>query len=238
VVVAGRNNKIQPKPIRQTARASVAAYRSTLKAAAAADPLELFYYQIDFDDLTKALTAQKRTRNQVNKARAKARRKNSLGALAKLTDIVDGRRVIVAKPPLIVPLDDDQRHDEFARIETFFDDYRATLAADRQRLLDRYSLIDLALKVVGVGSVGTRCLAALFESGGGASAFGFRQPSSASISASAAAPRANPSALPMLTVADNTRAVPTIGATATRMSWASSSVTPESDTTAAPMFIR
>ena len=167
MVVAGRNNKIQLKPIRQTARASVAAYRSTLKAAAAADPLELFYYQIDFDDLTKALTAQKRTRNQVNKARAKARRKNSLGALAKLTDIVDGRRVIVAKPPLIVPLDDDQRHDEFARIETFFDDYRATLAADRQRLLDRYSLIDLALKVVGVGSVGTRCLAALFESGGG-----------------------------------------------------------------------
>jgi uncharacterized protein (DUF2252 family) len=167
VVVAGRNNKIQPKPIRQTARASVAAYRSTLKAAAAADPLELFYYQIDFDDLTKALTAQKRTSKQVNKARAKAQRKNSLGALAKLTDIVDGRRVIVAKPPLIVPLDDDQRHDEFARIETFFDDYRATLAADRQRLLDRYSLIDLALKVVGVGSVGTRCLAALFESGGG-----------------------------------------------------------------------
>jgi hypothetical protein len=53
VVVAGRNNKFQPKSIRQSARASVAAYRSTLKTAAAADPLALFYYQIDFDDLTK-----------------------------------------------------------------------------------------------------------------------------------------------------------------------------------------
>jgi uncharacterized protein (DUF2252 family) len=167
VVVAGRNNKFQPKPIRQTARATVAAYRRTLKAAAAADPLELFYFQIDFDDLTKALATEKRARRAVSKARAKAGRKNSLGALAKLTDIVDGRRVIVPKPPLIVPLDDEQRHDEIARIETFFDDYRATLDADRQRLLDRYSLIDLALKVVGVGSVGTRCLVALFESGGG-----------------------------------------------------------------------
>ena len=166
VVVAGRNNTLQPKLIRQIARASVAAYRNTLKAAAAADPLELFYFQLDFADLTKALSAHKRTRRQVDKARAKAGRKNSLGALAKLTDIVNGRRVIVAKPPLIVPLDDDQRHAEFARIEAFFDDYRATLAADRQRLLDRYSLIDLALKVVGVGSVGTRCLVALFESGG------------------------------------------------------------------------
>jgi uncharacterized protein (DUF2252 family) len=167
VVVAGRNNKFQPKPTRQTARATVAAYRSTLKVAAAADPLELFYYQIDFDDLTKALAVEKRTRRELGKARKKAGRKNSLGALAKLTDIVDGRRVIVPKPPLIVPLDDEQRHDEIARIETFFDDYRATLDADRQRLLDRYSLIDLALKVVGIGSVGTRCLVALFESGGG-----------------------------------------------------------------------
>ena len=167
VVVAGRNNRFQPKPIRQIARASVAAYRSTLKAAAAVDPLELFYFQIDFDDLTRALATEKRARRAVSKARAKAGRKNSLGALAKLTDIVDGRRVIVPDPPLIVPLDDEQRHDEIARIETFFDDYRATLDADRQRLLDRYSLIDLALKVVGVGSVGTRCLVALFESGGG-----------------------------------------------------------------------
>ncbi len=166
VVVAGRNNRIRPKPIRQMTRASVAAYRSTLKAAAAADPLELFYYKLDFDDLTQALTTDKRDRKRVSKARAKSRRKNSLGALAKLTDIVDGRRVIVSKPPLIVPLDEDQRHDEIARIETFFDDYRGTLAADRQRLLDRYSLIDLAQKVVGVGSVGTRCLVALFESGG------------------------------------------------------------------------
>lgn len=167
VVVAGRNNKLGAKSNRRIARATVAAYRKVLTAAAAADPLEVYYYRIDFDEVAATLATTKRDRRRVKKAHTKAAKRTSLGALNKLTDIVDGRRVIVSKPPLIVALRDEERHVELARIEAFYDDYRATLNADRRLLLDRYSLTDLARKVVGVGSVGTRCLVALFESGDG-----------------------------------------------------------------------
>jgi uncharacterized protein (DUF2252 family) len=93
--------------------------------------------------------------------------KTSLTALNRLTDIVDGRRVIVEDPPLIVRLDATQRDLELARLDALYQEYYGTLPADRQHLLDRYSLTDVALKVVGVGSVGTRCFIALLESGDG-----------------------------------------------------------------------
>jgi uncharacterized protein (DUF2252 family) len=167
VVVAGRNNGLDAKANRRIARASVAQYRATLKAAAAADPLVTFYYRINVDELLAKLPVTKQDRQRLEKGRKKAAGRTSLGALGKLTDIVDGRRVIVSQPPLIVRLDDSERHTEIQRIEAFFGAYRTTLNADRRRLLDRYALTDLALKVVGVGSVGTRCLIALFESGDG-----------------------------------------------------------------------
>ncbi len=167
VVVAGRNNGLPAKANRRMTRATVAAYREVLAAAAAIDPLELFSYRIEFDALTAKLATTKKSEHLAGKARKKAAMHSSLGALRKLTDVVDGRRVIVSKPPLIVAITDEEARDERALIETFFDSYRATLAADRQLLLDRYSLTDVARKVVGVGSVGTRCLIALFESGDG-----------------------------------------------------------------------
>jgi uncharacterized protein (DUF2252 family) len=167
IVVVGRNNGLAAKASRRVARASVAAYRQTLATAAAMDPLEVFYYRINVDELAGRLTLAKKDRLRAEKSSRKAARKTSLGALSQLTDIIDGRRVIVSKPPLVVRLDDEARQTETRRIEGFFDAYRATLNSDRRRLLDRYSLSDLARKVVGVGSVGTRCLVALFESGDG-----------------------------------------------------------------------
>jgi uncharacterized protein (DUF2252 family) len=167
VVVAGRNNGLNAKANRRIVRASVAQYRAILKTAAAADPLVTFYYRIDVDELLAGLVVTKQDRQRLEKGRKKAASRTSLGALSKLTGIVDGRRVIVSQPPLVVRLDDEARHTETQRIEAFFDAYRTTLNADRRRLLDRYALTDLAHKVVGVGSVGTRCLIALFESGDG-----------------------------------------------------------------------
>jgi uncharacterized protein (DUF2252 family) len=86
-------------------------------------------------------------------------------AFSKLTAIVDGRAVIVADPPLVIPLRDlvdplslPDREGEFAHI---FRAYRRTLQRDRRHLLEQYRLVDLARKVVGVGSVGTRCWVAL-----------------------------------------------------------------------------
>jgi uncharacterized protein (DUF2252 family) len=167
VVVAGRNNGLDAKANRRIVRASTAAYRRAIARASAKDPLEVFYYKLDFDQLTDELGRSTKDRKRIDKTRKKAARKNSLGAFAKLTDIVDGRRVIVSNPPLIVALTDDERDSEMSLVEAFFDDYRATLYGDRRQLLDQYSLSDLARKVVGVGSVGTRCLIALFESGDG-----------------------------------------------------------------------
>jgi len=167
VVVAGRNNGLDAKSNRRIVRASTAAYRRAMTLASAKDPQERFYFKIDFDQLTDELGKSKDDRKRIDKTRKKAARKNSLGAFAKLTDIVDGRRIIVSNPPLIVALTDDERDSEMSLVEAFFDDYRATLYGDRRQLLDQYSLSDLARKVVGVGSVGTRCLIALFESGDG-----------------------------------------------------------------------
>jgi uncharacterized protein (DUF2252 family) len=167
VVVAGRNNKFDAKTNRRIARATVAQYRAVLKAAAAMDPLALFYYQINVDQLLAGLTISKQSRQRIAKGSKKAADKTSLGALGKLTDIVDGRRMIVSQPPLIVRLADSELQKDMRRIDSFFGAYRKTLNADRRQLLDRYALTDLARKVVGVGSVGTRCWIALFESGDG-----------------------------------------------------------------------
>ena len=167
VVVAGRNNQFDKKTNRKLARATTAAYRETIARASKMNPLDVFYYRLDVEDLSKTLETAKSDRRRLAKTRKKSARKNSLGALGKLTDIVDGRRVIVSNPPLIVAMSDEQRRAEMTQIEAFFGEYRATLPADRGQLMDRYSMTDIARKVVGVGSVGTRCLIALLESGDG-----------------------------------------------------------------------
>ncbi len=167
VVVAGRNNQLGKKTNRKLARATTAAYRETIARASKMNPLDVFYYRIDVEELAKTLETAKSDRRRLAKTRKKSAKKNSLGALAKLTDIVDGRRMIVSNPPLIVAMSDEQRRAEVEFSEEFFDEYRSTLHADRRVLMDRYSMTDIARKVVGVGSVGTRCLIALLESGDG-----------------------------------------------------------------------
>ena len=75
--------------------------------------------------------------------------------------------VIVSDPPLVQPIDELAEPDEIARLSVFFERYVATLAPHRRRILERYGIVDIAHKVVGVGSVGTRCLIVLLESGDG-----------------------------------------------------------------------
>ena len=101
---------------------------------------------------------------------AKATRRNSLLALEKLTQVVDGRRMIVADPPLVVRVDDEIAVRQQVRSPSF-NDYRRCLSLEHRLLFDRFALVDVARKVVGVGSVGTRCLMALFEAGDGTPLF-------------------------------------------------------------------
>ena len=91
---------------------------------------------------------------------------NSLRSFKKLTETVDGRPRIRSDPPLLIPLRDlpkqFDREKLDATVRASFEEYRETISPELQTLLDGYELIDIALKVVGVGSVGTRCFAALF----------------------------------------------------------------------------
>jgi uncharacterized protein (DUF2252 family) len=102
---------------------------------------------------------------------AKASRRNSLLAFDKLTKVVDGRRTIVPDPPLVVRIDDDIAAGGLTALTRCLEDYRRSLSLDRRLLFDRYALVDVVRKVVGVGSVGTRCLIALLQSGEGAPLF-------------------------------------------------------------------
>jgi uncharacterized protein (DUF2252 family) len=99
---------------------------------------------------------------------AKARTRTSMQALEKLTAIVDGRPRILSDPPLIVRLDDMTGLDAevvLREVSGLIAGYRGTLSPDRRRLLDNFDLIDIAHKVVGVGSVGTRAWILLFQGG-------------------------------------------------------------------------
>jgi hypothetical protein len=88
----------------------------------------------------------------------KARQRDGMRAFEKLTAVVDGRRVILEDPPVITHLEGD-----LGALEKVFVDYRATMPAHRRDILERYRFVDFALKVVGVGSVGTRCFVLVLE---------------------------------------------------------------------------
>jgi uncharacterized protein (DUF2252 family) len=112
-----------------------------------------------------AKTAQKRAEKQI----AKAHTRDSLQALSKLGELVDGRYRIVSQPPIVVPLRDlyavyHLSPDEIGpALREQFRAYRATLQDDRRHLLERFEFVDMARKVVGVGSVGTRAFIALLQ---------------------------------------------------------------------------
>ncbi len=130
--------------------------------------IEIWYSRMD----TTAIAARwgdragRKVTEAFQRRMAKAQSKDHLAALAKLTVEIDGQLRFVNNPPLIVPAEDvftDMYSNKtLANLFDALSNYRQTLSADRQRLLDRYEFIDLARKVVGVGSVGTRCWVALF----------------------------------------------------------------------------
>jgi hypothetical protein len=136
-----------------------------MRKLAEAGNLDVWYARLDVDTIEQRLRAQqaKQQAATVAKAAAKARTKDSMKAFAKLTEIVDGEPRIVSDPPLIVSAADLAK-DAGIRFEQLegvihglFREYRRTLQDDRRHLLEEFRMVDLARKVVGVGSVGTRC---------------------------------------------------------------------------------
>jgi uncharacterized protein (DUF2252 family) len=170
IAVAGRERGFADKQRAGAVLASVSQYRSAMRAFAAMRRLDVWYAHLDAD----AIVEQARARGLLNRAvakrteagLAKARTKDSLQALSKLTRIVDGEPRIISDPPLLVPVEEIAVGMDpemvIAWLRTLIAEYRDTLTPDRRRLLDEYRLVQFARKVVGVGSVGTRAWIGLF----------------------------------------------------------------------------
>jgi uncharacterized protein (DUF2252 family) len=168
VAVAGRGASHAPVQVDAAVASMVRAYRTRMAELSAMAPLDVWYDRVDVDAVL-ALAERQDTPLLPDGGHLleRARHHTSLAALPKLTELVDGRRRIIEDPPLILH---DHRHFDVAR--TAFDAYRASITRERRTLLDRYVVVDAARKVVGVGSVGTRChIVLLMDGDGGAPLF-------------------------------------------------------------------
>ena len=163
LVIAGRENGFSTKERSAIVRATVRSYRERMREFAAMGNLDVWYARIDADGLQALVTRQLDARRGKRVAREldRARSRDNLQAFGKLTHVVDGQRRITAAPPLVVPLADLLPELERGRLERSLADmvahYGTSLQSDRRVLLEQFRLVDVARKVVGVGSVGTRC---------------------------------------------------------------------------------
>ncbi|MFG2343592.1 DUF2252 domain-containing protein [Streptomyces phaeochromogenes] len=163
VAIAGRANGFSAKEQNGAVRACVRAYRQRMRTFAGMGTLDIWYAQDDADRLRElqASSMDKETRRRTAEATTRARTRTQLQAYAKLTRITAEGRRITPDPPLITPfqdlLADSSEGDEEKELQIVLDGYKRTLSSERRHLLRHYHLADMARKVVGVGSVGTRC---------------------------------------------------------------------------------
>ena len=167
--IGGRENGFSGQERRTVVLDTVRAYREAMTAFAQMRNLEVWYSHLSVEQAVAQFTSGVDPK-RLKKAEAniaKSRTKDSMHAFEKLTHVVDGEPRIISDPPLIVPLDEllpepmarDALQDE---IRELIRSYRRTLETDRRHLLEEFRFVDLARKVVGVGSVGTRAWIALF----------------------------------------------------------------------------
>lgn len=166
-VVAGQHLGFKGRQQREAAEMSVMAYRQAMKDYSRQGYLDIWYDYLTPEDIADAggIDAAELSKRLGRFAR-KAESRTSLQAMEKLTEVVDGRLQIRSDPPLLVPLRNLADQYDPAVMEHVvrrgIDDFKDTLSDDRRALLDRFIAVDIAIKVVGVGSVGTRCLIILF----------------------------------------------------------------------------
>lgn len=162
VAIAGRDNGFGRKDRARAVLASVAGYRTAMAGFAGMTNLDVWYSSIDVEAwLSQAgSAADDKARKRVERNVAKARTRDSHQAYGKLTELVDGQPRIISDPPLIEPISQLFAPEEHERVQSAVHDmyvrYRASLQSDRRRLLEEFRIVDVARKVVGVGSVGTR----------------------------------------------------------------------------------
>ena len=180
--IAAHNNGFSAADVTATTLTSVRAYRQAMAEFAEMRNMDIWYAQLTEQEIMDAISAltkgaqTKEAAAQVKKAAQRAQRnalkahtRDSLQALSKLGEVVEGRYRIVSQPPVVIPARELQAMygysaDEVEEaIHRQFRAYRATLQEDRRHLLERFEIVDLARKVVGVGSVGTRAFIVLLQ---------------------------------------------------------------------------
>jgi uncharacterized protein (DUF2252 family) len=190
--IAARNNGFSKADTRASTLASAAAYRQAMAEFAQMRTMDIWYAHLTEDDVmaavrgtvaetkkgggkkTKArhkqdVKAATKAAKTAEKTREKAHTRDSLQALSKLGEVVDGRYRIVSQPPIVIPARELKASYGMSSKEVSkalreqLRAYRATLQDDRRHLLERFEIVDMARKVVGVGSVGTRAFIVLLQ---------------------------------------------------------------------------
>lgn len=166
ITVAGRDSGLDAAAIRRAVVEAIDHYRIRMDDYAGMSRLDMFYARIDADELLLLLEGEARQRTAAFFKHVTE--KNHLKALNKLTTRVDGGWRIVEDPPLVQRVDGPRLHDRLADVLV---GYHASLPAERQALFEQYRFVDFARKVVGVGSVGTRCWMVLLQGPNGGPLF-------------------------------------------------------------------
>jgi uncharacterized protein (DUF2252 family) len=173
LAIAGRGRGYSDKERAKVVLGAAAAYRTEMAKLATMRDLDVWYARLDIEAVLREIggslglaggKGSDRTATKVQaraeKQLAKAKTRDSMQALDKLTEVVDGHTRFVNTPPLIVPIEDLLPQAEAAELSERFDvllgSYRTTLQSDRQHLLGQFHYAGIARKGVGVGSVGTR----------------------------------------------------------------------------------
>jgi len=168
MVIAGRANGFSAARSREAAMGAVRGYRQWMARYAGMRLGEVWYSSITDADIREAAEATGllqgalggRRRQAIDNIFSKARKRDGMRAFESLTGVVDGRRVILEDPPVLTHVDIEGGA---TTLEHIFTDYRASMPESRRDFLERYRFVDFALKVVGVGSVGTRCFVVLLQ---------------------------------------------------------------------------
>ncbi|MGW1375066.1 DUF2252 domain-containing protein [Streptomyces sp. NPDC002446] len=163
LAIAGRANGLTDQQRGAVVREAVQAYRERMHGFSTMRTLDIWYARDEAEDLAQGAAERlgEGVRQRTDRAMAKARARDHLQAYAKLTRVVGGERRIAPDPPLITPLGDllpgTERADLERNLRQLIERYAESLSSERRHLLGRYRVVDMARKVVGVGSVGTRC---------------------------------------------------------------------------------
>lgn len=161
-VLTARSNGWGSPVQRTVARACATAYREAMRSFAEMTTLDVWYSRLDVTNIGRLARSldPEAALARVERSIAGARRRTNLQAMEKLTTVVSGERRFVEDPPLLVRVSEEQA--ELLGMDAI-NAYRTTLVSDRATLLDQFHVVDVARKVVGVGSVGTRCYVLLMQ---------------------------------------------------------------------------